>query len=60
MKLRNWIVTAAAAVVAMPLAVGSAGAYELTIPSMDYRTGALCPERHSIREWLDRLLDNAE
>ena len=43
MKLRKWIVTAAAAVVAMPLAIGSASAYELTIPSMDYRTGPYAP-----------------
>ncbi len=43
MKLRNWIVAAAAAVVAMPLAVSSASAYELTVPSMDYRTGPYAP-----------------
>ena len=43
MKLRTWIATAAAAVVAMPLAVGSASAYELTVPSMDYRTGPYAP-----------------
>ncbi len=43
MKLRNWLVAAAAAVVAMPLAAVSASAYELTIPSMDYRTGPYAP-----------------
>ncbi len=43
MKLRNCILAAAAAVVALPLAAGSARAYELTIPSMDYRTGPYAP-----------------
>jgi len=43
MKLRNWIAVAATAVVALPLAATSASAYELTIPSMDYRTGPYAP-----------------
>ena len=32
-----------AAVLALPLAIGSASAYELTIPSLDYRTGPYAP-----------------
>lgn len=43
MKLRSLLAIAAAAVVAMPLATKTAAAYELTIPSLDYRTGPYAP-----------------
>ncbi len=43
MILKRFVTTAAAAVVALPLAVGAASAYELTIPTMDYRTGPYAP-----------------
>jgi branched-chain amino acid transport system substrate-binding protein len=43
MKLRNWIAAAAVAALVLPLAPAPSSAYELTIPSMDYRTGPYAP-----------------
>ncbi|MGE0206070.1 MAG: ABC transporter substrate-binding protein [Hyphomicrobiaceae bacterium] len=43
MRLRKTILTAALGALATGLAAGAAGAYELVLPSLDYRTGAYAP-----------------
>ena len=43
MKIKIMTKTLVAAVLAVPLVSGIANAYELTIPSFDYRTGAYAP-----------------
>ena len=43
MKLRRMILAAAAAVALSPFAAASADAYEITVPSLDYRTGPYAP-----------------
>ncbi|MHA1165740.1 MAG: ABC transporter substrate-binding protein, partial [Alphaproteobacteria bacterium] len=42
-KLRRLLATASAAAVALPLAAATASAYEITVPSLDYRTGPYAP-----------------
>ena len=43
MKLTTLAKTVAAAAIAMPLMTAAASAYELVIPTLDYRTGAYAP-----------------
>ena len=43
MKIRNLTTTILAALIAIPLVSGTVNAYELTIPSFDYRTGPYAP-----------------
>ena len=43
MKTKRFIKTIAAALMALPLMSGLASAYELVIPSLDYRTGPYAP-----------------
>ena len=43
MKIRSLTKTIVAALFAVPLLSGIASAYELTIPSFDYRTGPYAP-----------------
>jgi len=43
MNIRNLTTTIMAALIAIPLVSGTVNAYELTIPSFDYRTGPYAP-----------------
>ena len=43
MKIQNLTTTIMAALLAIPLVSGTVNAYELTLPSFDYRTGPYAP-----------------
>ena len=56
MNLRKLTGAAVAAVLALPMFVSGANAYELVIPSMDYRTGAYAPNGIVVANgWSDYL-----
>ena len=52
MKIRKLTKTIVAALLAVPLICGVASAYELIIPSFDYRTGPYAPNGIPLRQRL--------